>query len=106
MERGDIGLVVQYCSPRQASRLVQRIGRSGHSHLKTPKGVVLCTDEEDRMEALAVARLAHEGFVEKEECEGGRWMWLRSSSRAFYCRKREWICGGCTRYFRAHMRMQ
>ena len=68
---GDIGLVVQYCSPRQASRLVQRIGRSGHSHLKTPKGVVLCTDEEDRMEALAVARLAHEGFVEKEECERG-----------------------------------
>lgn len=68
---GDINLVVQYCSPRQASRLVQRVGRSGHSHVKTPKGIVVCTDEEDRMEAAAVAKLAHEGNVEGEKCERG-----------------------------------
>ncbi|VVB58891.1 ATP-dependent DNA helicase Hel308 [Candidatus Anstonella stagnisolia] len=68
---GDIDLVVQYCSPKQAGRLLQRVGRSGHSAFKTPKGIVLCSDEEDRMEANAVVKLAHEGKIEREECEKG-----------------------------------
>jgi len=68
---GDIDLVVQYCSPKQAGRLLQRVGRSGHSVFKTPKGIVLCSDEEDKMEANAVVKLAHEGKIEREECERG-----------------------------------
>jgi ATP-dependent Lhr-like helicase len=44
---GLIDLVVQYSSPRQATRITQRIGRSGHSVSKLPRGVILSTDYED-----------------------------------------------------------
>jgi len=68
---GDIGLVVQYLSPRQVSRLVQRVGRSGHSHEKMPKGIIIAGDIDDVLESQAVAKLAHEGKIEAQAMEHG-----------------------------------
>ncbi len=51
---GSIDIVVQYQSPRQATRLVQRVGRSGHSASKSPKGIIISSDAEDALEAAAV----------------------------------------------------
>ncbi|MDD5317955.1 MAG: DEAD/DEAH box helicase [Candidatus ainarchaeum sp.] len=64
---GRVDLVVQYSSPRQVQRLVQRVGRSGHSIEKTPKGVIIATDEDDVFESAVIARRAAKGLMESEE---------------------------------------
>ena len=55
---GHVDLVVQYSSPRQALKLVQRVGRSGHKIGRVPKGVILAGDNDDLLESLIIARRA------------------------------------------------
>ena len=55
---GRIDLVIQYMSPRQATRLIQRVGRSGHSIGKTAEGIIFALDSDDALEAMAVAKKA------------------------------------------------
>ncbi|MBI4173788.1 MAG: DEAD/DEAH box helicase [Candidatus Aenigmarchaeota archaeon] len=61
---GNIDLVVQYGSPRQVAKLVQRVGRSGHSMGKVSKGIVIAVDPDDLFEAAAIAKLALAGRLE------------------------------------------
>ncbi len=61
---GAIDLVIQYVSPRQATRLVQRVGRSGHRTHLIPKGVLIASSELDALECIAVAEKAHAGKIE------------------------------------------
>ena len=61
---GHIEHVVQFGSPRQVSRLVQRVGRAGH-HLDTiSRGTVLATGFDDLLESFVIARRAR-----ANECE-------------------------------------
>jgi len=63
----DIGVVdhvVQFGSPHQVGRLLQRVGRSGHRRDRTIHGVVLSLDDDDLEEAAVLARRADEGRVE------------------------------------------
>ncbi len=62
---GDIDLVIQYMSPRQVGRLVQRVGRSGHAVERIPKGVIITSDADDVIEAITITRRAHEGKLEE-----------------------------------------
>jgi ATP-dependent Lhr-like helicase len=55
---GRADFVLQYNSPREVSRLVQRIGRSGHGVGEVSDGVILATHEDDVSEAAAIARRA------------------------------------------------
>jgi len=55
---GRIDLVVQYMSPRQATRLIQRVGRSGHRIGRTAEGIIVALDSDDALEALAIAKKA------------------------------------------------
>jgi ATP-dependent helicase Lhr and Lhr-like helicase len=55
---GSADFVLQYNSPREVSRLVQRIGRSGHGVGEVSDGVILATHEDDVAEAAAIARRA------------------------------------------------
>jgi len=55
---GSIDLVVQYMSPRQATRLIQRVGRSGHSIGRIADGIIVALDSDDTLEALAIAKKA------------------------------------------------
>ncbi|WP_455284162.1 DEAD/DEAH box helicase, partial [[Eubacterium] cellulosolvens] len=50
---GRIDFVIQYMSPRQVTRLIQRVGRSGHSIGRVADGVVIAMDSDDALEALA-----------------------------------------------------
>ncbi len=61
---GHIEHVIQFGSPRQVSRLIQRIGRAGHHLDATSRGTVLATGFDDLLESLVIARRAKEN-----ECE-------------------------------------
>ena len=55
---GRIDLVIQYMSPRQVTRLIQRVGRAGHRVGRVAKGVIIGMDSDDTLEALVIARRA------------------------------------------------
>ncbi len=61
---GAVDLTVQYHSPRQVTRLLQRVGRSGHHKDKTSKGVIVALDGIDCAEAAVLCNRAHAGKLE------------------------------------------
>lgn len=61
---GRLDLVIQYNSPRQVTRLLQRVGRSGHIIGGVAKGIIITQDSEDFFEALAIARRSLEESLE------------------------------------------
>ncbi len=62
---GDTDFVIQYNSPREVTRIVQRVGRSGHRVGRTSTGVILATNPEDLAESLVIARRALAGDLER-----------------------------------------
>ncbi len=64
---GRIDLVIQYMSPRQVTRLIQRVGRSGHRIGRIADGIIVTMDSDDTLEALAIARRALEEDLEPVE---------------------------------------
>jgi ATP-dependent Lhr-like helicase len=62
---GQADLVVQYSSPREVSRLLQRSGRSGHGVGRSSKGVVIATvNLDDITESGVILRRAKQNKVE------------------------------------------
>lgn len=66
----DIGFleyVVQYNSPRQVTRLIQRVGRSGHRVGQVSNGMVITQDSDDTLEAAVLCRKSSAGELEPLE---------------------------------------
>jgi len=61
---GRIDLVIQYMSPRQVTRLIQRVGRSGHRIGRIAKGIIITMDPDDTLEALVIGRMGDEEQLE------------------------------------------
>jgi len=64
---GRIDFIIQYMSPRQVTRLIQRVGRSGHSVGRVAEGVIIAMDSDDALEAMAIARRAMQEELEPVE---------------------------------------
>ncbi len=71
LDIGSIELVIHYGSPRQVSKLVQRIGRSKHSKSSSAKGLIVTNHSDDEFEAKAILERIKEGNVEEQKIHDG-----------------------------------
>lgn len=65
MDIGRVDYIVQYMSPRMSTRLIQRIGRSGHTLRGLAKGIVIGAWADDLLEAAVLAVNSREGKIER-----------------------------------------
>ncbi len=62
---GSVDYAIQYNSPRQVARLIQRMGRAGHSVGEKSEGAVICSNPDEIAESTVIARKAMDGELEK-----------------------------------------
>jgi len=62
---GSVDFIVQYMSPREATRLIQRIGRSGHELKGTPRGAIISGWADDILESSVIISYARNERLEK-----------------------------------------
>jgi ATP-dependent Lhr-like helicase len=90
---GRIDMVVQYMSPRQVTRLVQRIGRSGHRIGRVPKGIIITMDSDDTLEAMAIARRTINEELEPLEVPPKPYDVLAHQIAGLLLKQRQWSFG-------------
>jgi len=62
----SVELVIHYGSPRQVSKLMQRIGRSKHNRDSSAKGLLITNNADDEYEARAILERITEGSIEEQ----------------------------------------
>ncbi|HOE52436.1 MAG TPA: ATP-dependent helicase [Methanomassiliicoccales archaeon] len=62
---GSVDLVCQIGSPKSVAKGLQRIGRSGHSVGRTPKGRMIVLDLDDLVECAVLCRAAHRRAIDR-----------------------------------------
>jgi len=62
---GDVDLVVQIGATRSVATLLQRVGRSGHSLQRTPKGRIFPLTLDELVEAAALLRCVRQNLLDR-----------------------------------------
>lgn len=65
LDIGYIDLVFQIGSPKSVTRLLQRVGRSGHSINEISKGIVLALDRDDLIEVATMSSEMARGNIDR-----------------------------------------
>ncbi len=65
LDIGSVEFVIQYGSPRQISKLMQRIGRSRHAKRLSAKGLLITNTYDDKLEILSLIRNMKKGIIEE-----------------------------------------
>lgn len=66
LDIGSVQLVVHYGSPRQVSKLIQRIGRSRHRQSRSAKGLIVINNPDEEIEALALMKRMKRRSIEEQ----------------------------------------
>jgi ATP-dependent Lhr-like helicase len=66
LDIGSVQLVVHYGSPRQVSKLIQRIGRSRHRQSRSAKGLIVINNPDDEIEVLALMKRMKRRSIEEQ----------------------------------------
>ncbi len=61
---GNVDLVIQYMSPRQVVKLIQRVGRSNHNQMGIAKGKLVTINIDDYLESKAIDNCRLKGKLE------------------------------------------
>ena len=67
LDIGSVELVIHYGSPRQVSKLMQRIGRSRHKTRQSAKGLLVTNNADDELEAMAIMRRMRRSSIEEQK---------------------------------------
>jgi len=71
LDIGTVELVIHYGSPRQVSKLIQRIGRSKHNRDSSAKGLIITNNPDDEFEARAILDRVKERSIEDQVIHEG-----------------------------------
>ncbi len=70
MDIGALDLCILIGSPKSTTRLIQRVGRSGHKLDKIARGCLVVTDMDDLVECAVLARCAREKKLDRVQVIG------------------------------------
>ena len=62
---GNVDMVIQYMSPRQVIKLIQRVGRSNHNQTGVSEGKILTINVDDYLESESINLNRKNGILEK-----------------------------------------
>ena len=71
LDIGSVELVIHYGSPRQVSKLIQRIGRSKHNRDSSAKGLIITNNPDDEFETYAILERVKEKSIEVQMIHEG-----------------------------------
>ncbi|MDQ3883536.1 MAG: DEAD/DEAH box helicase, partial [Thermoproteota archaeon] len=71
LDIGSVDLVIHYGSPRQVSKLMQRIGRSRHNQRNFAKGLIVTNNPDDEIESLAIIHRMKKASIEEQKIHEG-----------------------------------
>jgi len=75
---GNIDMIIQYLSPRQVTKIIQRVGRAGHTIKEKSKGIILTESGDDVFESSVIAKRALERKLEDIKIHETAWDVLAS----------------------------